>query len=137
MPYADPARQREYRRQWIADRRAAWFAENGPCVQCGSAEQLELDHVDPGVKVTHLIWSWSKARRLAELAKCQVLCHDCHLQKTVEQSHAQWRGNTQEHSGTGGRGTTTGYRRGCRCVDCCQAQSEYHAGYRIRVRRAS
>jgi hypothetical protein len=43
---------------------------------------LELDHKDHRQKVSHTIWSWSMERRDAELAKCQVLCHDCHLDKT-------------------------------------------------------
>lgn len=82
MGYADPNEQREYQREWNANRRATWFAGQ-TCVQCGSIDRLELDHVDPSTKITHNIWSWSLERRLAEIAKCQVLCHDCHLAKTA------------------------------------------------------
>lgn len=81
MPYKDKARQRDYSRQWIAKRRATWF-ENKSCVQCGSTERLELDHVDPSTKVDHCIWSWSEERRNFEIAKCQVLCYDCHRRKS-------------------------------------------------------
>ncbi len=85
MPYKDPdtakAYQQEYQRHWIARRRGAFFADK-VCVQCGSSERLELDHVDPATKVTSVIWSWSQQRRDVELAKCQVLCHACHVSKT-------------------------------------------------------
>jgi hypothetical protein len=72
---------REYQRIWIAARRAAFFAGK-VCAKCGNSENLELDHIDPAVKVSAAIWSWSDERRAIELAKCQVLCHDCHLKKT-------------------------------------------------------
>lgn len=82
MPYADKTKQREFARKWNANRRAAFFS-NKSCVKCGSAENLELDHIVQEDKVHHCIWSWSEPRRLAELAKCQVLCHDCHARKTT------------------------------------------------------
>jgi len=75
-------KKREYQRQWMAARRAEWFAENGPCALCGSWDDLELDHVDPATKVHHVVWSWSKARREAELAKCRALCETCHKAKS-------------------------------------------------------
>lgn len=56
----------------------------GECSYCGSEEGLELDHVDwrnKGISLNRL-WSISKERFLAELKKCQVLCKDCHLEKT-------------------------------------------------------
>lgn len=82
MPYSDPDRQREYQAQWRAKRRAAWF-EGRRCLDCGSREDLTLDHVDPKTKVSHKIWSWSRARREAELAKCVVRCLPCHRKKTA------------------------------------------------------
>lgn len=82
MPYADPKKQSEYQVLWMRRRREAWFAENGPCVDCGSWEDLELDHIDASQKLDHRIWSWSDVRRSAELAKCVVRCADCHEIKT-------------------------------------------------------
>ncbi len=87
MPYADPADQREYQRQWIARRRAEWIEANGPCVDCGGADDLEVDHADAATKVLSpsALWSLSAERRAAELVKCVVRCHDCHERKsTVE-----------------------------------------------------
>lgn len=64
-------------------RRAAFFADK-VCVKCGATEQLELDHIDRRQKKHHAIWSWSEKRREAEIAKCQVLCRECHIDKTYE-----------------------------------------------------
>lgn len=109
MPYADPDQQRDYQRDWIAERREAWLLENGPCVSCGSAEDLEVDHIDPGRKVTHRVWSWAPERAAAELAKCQVLCLGCHRKKTYGEAVGAW-----------GHGDERTYRAGCRC-DACRA----------------
>jgi 5-methylcytosine-specific restriction endonuclease McrA len=115
MGYKNPDQQREYNRLWVAKRRADWLAENGPCKNCGSWESLEVDHIDRTQKISHSVWSWSEARRLAELAKCQVLCHDCHLEK----------GREAGDLGAGPRVRTT--RHGsqrmytfqkCRCDEC-------------------
>jgi 5-methylcytosine-specific restriction endonuclease McrA len=77
-----------YKADWIKKRREklkdAWFLANGPCRICGSWEDLELDHLDPMSKFTHRIWSYSEPVRIAELAKCQALCHECHKAKTIE-----------------------------------------------------
>jgi len=86
MPCRTPELQREYQRKWMIARRAAWLAEHGPCANCGSSERLEVDHIDRKLKALHVGALWSMAhdnpRRVAELAKCQVLCHACHLLKT-------------------------------------------------------
>lgn len=73
---------REFQKEWRKKRRLDWITENGPCRECGSWERLEVDHIDPSAKLHHNIWSWSESRRLAELSKCQVLCHRCHRLKT-------------------------------------------------------
>src|SRR5579863_7150610 len=63
-------------------RRLTWLQENGPCANCGSWTDLEVDHKDPEQKITHRVWSWKESRRLEELAKCQVLCYNCHKEKS-------------------------------------------------------
>jgi hypothetical protein len=97
MPYADQDAQRAYQREWLARRRQEWIKSNGPCVDCGSWEDPEVDHANASDKVTHRVWSWSKARRDAELAKCVVRCGPCHEKKTVdrgERSHGESHGAT-------------------------------------------
>lgn len=91
-------------------RRRAEFFNGKSCVYCGSTSGLQLDHIDPLKKVNHKIWSWSEARRNAELAKCQVLCEPCHRAKTaVDRTNAAM----QKHG--------TYYMRwivGCGCDEC-------------------
>lgn len=82
---------RDYSRRWIAARRAAFFKGKRCCI-CGSRTRLELDHKDPGTKVSHSIWSWSEKRRHEELKKCQVLCHRCHQVKSAAENKARQTG---------------------------------------------
>jgi len=113
VPYKD----RQHRRDWDAakwrERRSEWLAGK-VCVECGGAENLELDHIDPATKVGHKIWSWSAERRAAEIAKCQPLCRDCHRAKSMAE-------RTVHHE----HGTTGFYHRGCRCDDCRAANTAY------------
>lgn len=77
---------RTYQKTWISQRRREWLEANGPCCKCGSSDRLEVDHIDPSQKQINprALWSLSpqNPRRIAELAKCQVLCHECHKEKT-------------------------------------------------------
>lgn len=76
--------KRLYQRSWKARRRAEWITAQGAhCKNCGSTDELEVDHIDPALKTVNPtdIWSMSQHRREAELANCQVLCKDCNLEK--------------------------------------------------------
>ena len=78
------------------------------CAFCGSHDSLEADHVDPTKKTSSWFWSWSVARREAELSKCRVLCRKCHIER-----HANERRKPIKH------GTAYAYvRRKCRCRVC-------------------
>jgi hypothetical protein len=83
MPWADRFKTLDYQRRWLAERRRAWFSGK-VCAWCGTTEDLQLDHIDPKTKISHRIFSLGDERRLAELAKCQVLCGGCHKKKTFE-----------------------------------------------------
>jgi DNA-directed RNA polymerase specialized sigma24 family protein len=85
MPYKDPDKQREYQCRWIAKRREGFFSSK-VCHTCGAKEALELHHPCPETKVSHNIWSWSTARREAEIAKCVVLCETCHAAESAGQA---------------------------------------------------
>ena len=80
-------KKRTYDRAWMAARRSAWIKEHGPCARCNSWDDLEVDHIDPATKLypPAALWGMSplNPKRIAELAKCQVLCCDCHTAKTI------------------------------------------------------
>lgn len=113
MGYRSVEQQREYQRRWIAARREEWIRENGPCASCGIWNSLEVDHIDPKKKLIAVSSLWGMAKtnpkRIAELAKCQVLCTDCHKGKTdLDFDHGIWK-----------HGTLTGYTKyKCRCDEC-------------------
>lgn len=88
MGYKDPDEQRKYQREWCAKRRLTWLQENGPCVDCGTWYDLEIDHVDAKQKITNSVWSWSLERRTKELSKCAVRCRPCHDVKTAAQQES-------------------------------------------------
>jgi 5-methylcytosine-specific restriction endonuclease McrA len=121
MPYKDKEKQRQYQREYVAKNRAA-FLDGKSCVECGSVENLEVDHIDPSLKVSHNVWSWAPKRRNEELEKCQVLCNTCHKAKTREMLYK-------------GHGCEQRYREGCRCLPCKAAHSErarvYRAGLKV------
>ena len=124
--------KRKRQREWAAARRQSWLDEHGPCIKCGSCSDLEIDHIDPTQKVNHRVFSWRKERRDAELAKCQVLCRLCHKEKTKEDLKTCRVYPTIRHI----HGTTTEYRRGCRCAPCVAAKAVYSEAYnRIKYAR--
>lgn len=120
MPYRDPEAQREYQRRWMAERRAAAL-EGKTCARCGDADgPFDFHHVDPAEKLTHNVWSWSAKRREAELAKCVVLCRDCHVDH-----HGELRRQVAERRNP--CGTYAAYKRGCKCAACTAANAAYEA----------
>ena len=56
----------------------------GKCVECCCTEALEFDHIDPTTKSFNIAAGYTKPKEvlLAEVAKCQLLCNKCHIEKT-------------------------------------------------------
>jgi len=128
MPISDKRREylRAYQKEWIRRRRYEFFKDKH-CVTCGSNERLELDHVYPAQKTSHRIWSLSKAKREAEIAKCQVLCYHCHKAKTYK----------DRGYGSPTHGKVSTYKDyKCRCELCRAAYSAYKKKYRDGLRDA-
>lgn len=126
MPYKDPDKQRAFQRERCRRLRKEWLDAHGPCAKCGSRKDPQVDHIDPETKVAHNVWSWTPKRRDAELAKCQVLCIDCHKEKTKAE---RWRPITHGHE-------SAYTRRGCRCPACTEAHRLARAKYRKKQRRS-
>ena len=82
---------------WYAIRRKKMLAYVGDfCVQCGSDYKLEFDHIDPTTKSFNVgeCYSYSWDILKIELDKCQLLCFDCHKEKSNSRHpivHNRWR----------------------------------------------
>lgn len=85
------------RRQTKRDKLAAYKAERG-CLMCPENNPvcLDLHHLDPSVKddtVSHLLSRASWERVEAEIAKCVVVCRNCHAKHHhdgLELNIAEW-----------------------------------------------
>lgn len=93
MGYADRERQLAYLRRYNKDYQRKRYQERvlelkslvgSECSQCGSRQDLEFDHIDPDTKTFSILrhWKWPIEKLMPELAKCQLLCKDCHKLKT-------------------------------------------------------
>lgn len=88
----------------------------GKCVKCGATDRLEFDHVNPATKLFSVSVGWSSRWDvlLRELAKCQLLCRQCHLRKTYPDITLPV---------PLGHGSKYKYSHGCRCRECQDGQS--------------
>jgi hypothetical protein len=57
----------------------------GKCCGCGSAENLQFDHIDRTQKSFTIgkSWGYTLEKLLEEADKCQLLCKECHQYKTT------------------------------------------------------
>ncbi len=91
------AEVRRHRVQRIAANRAILIsAKDVPCADCGGrypAYVMDLDHVR-GMKrgnVSEMVAAVTEAVLRAEIAKCDVVCANCHRLRTYGQAdHANW-----------------------------------------------
>jgi hypothetical protein len=109
---------REYQRNRSRERLAlARERLGGACARCGTTENLEFDHVDPAAKVREVSASvcLSLEKFLLEVDRCQLLCHACHVDKSVENGDLRHTGH-----GEGAKG-----RNGCKCEPCKVQRNAY------------
>jgi hypothetical protein len=99
-------------------RRMLWVLAHGPCELCGSWDELEVDHRDKETKESHRIWSYSDEERAKELAKCRVLCYECHVDRHRQERIVH--------------GTRERYRKGCRCEACILGAKQARREERVR-----
>lgn len=99
---------RKYHRLYYRKRRQAIFDYlGGKCVKCGATDNLHVDHIDPAKKSFHIGKRCSVNTIKEELDKCQLLCKDHHLEKTI----------TEKPPFT--HGTSYGWmKRKCKCAVC-------------------
>ena len=101
--YRDPERQREAERRWYQANKATVAAKKDrkrqrlraivreaksqPCADCGERYPyyvMDLDHVgeDKTMIVSKLVNFGATQRLLDEIAKCEVVCANCHRRRT-------------------------------------------------------
>lgn len=109
----------DYMRVYLANRyqqrkRHSLALLGNKCVGCGSDQNLEFDHVDRTTKHKSIakMLMGSAAALAAELAKCQLLCENCHQKKTSAEVGVP-------HGG-GKRG-----KHGCACEPCRSRSAKY------------
>lgn len=79
--------------------RRKWFHELKATKKCANCPEthpycLEFHHLNPKDKVDHVGGmansTWSKKKILAEIAKCQVLCANCHRKQTYKEMYEEF-----------------------------------------------
>jgi hypothetical protein len=119
-----------YRRR----RKIALIALGGVCVECGSSDHLELDHIDPSTKTIDLSRDWYNDGWWHEVVTlCQLLCKKHHRQKSAKESAER---NQKDRSLLHGT-ISQYYRYKCRCVECRKAYSLYRVEQRKKLKRKS
>lgn len=74
------------------NREFVWnYLSQNPCGQCGETDPivLEFDHRDPSLKITEVCTmvggGWGLQKIEEEIAKCDILCANCHRRRTAKQ----------------------------------------------------
>ena len=107
------AYQRDYQRERWKRRKAKYIEMlGGKCAICGGSADLQFDHIKPETKSFTIAKhpTISEKKMLNELAKCRLLCKNCH-----EKRHSTAKGK---------HGTVSTYRY-CHCELCRAAKAEY------------
>ena len=111
---------REYHRRYYYKRRADLIAYLGDsCAWCGTKDDLQFDHIDPDQKSFNIgeNMTVNNPATRTELDKCQLLCRDCHIEKTrAEQLEIGFR-HGQVYAWM---------KRHCRCDLCESAKREWY-----------
>lgn len=91
------------------------------CIDCGTTEELELDHLEPWNKTYDIgkVWTYSIIKFWAEVEKCTLRCKECHKRTTSE-----WR--SVDH----GEGLTG--KKNCRCDLCGPLKNVYMKNWKLK-----
>lgn len=67
--------------------------KSSPCRDCGGSfppEAMDFDHVaDNKVDGISQMWSWGRDKVLAEIEKCELVCANCHRERTIQRRATQ------------------------------------------------
>jgi len=120
MKYTKDERKK-YQKEYRLKKKIYWMSLLGnKCSNCGSIKNLEFDHIDRKTKNFSISMMYDKKEIdvIEELKKCQLLCNNCHKEKTKKEWDTgiikAWR-KLPDHS-------MYGYSKGCRCDICKEAK---------------
>ena len=123
--YRDPERQREAERRWYHANKATVAAKKDrkrkrlreivreaksrPCADCGQTYPyyvMDLDHTgeDKSMIVSKLVNFGATQRLLDEIAKCEVVCANCHRERTWRRMQTPGGGDGDGRQGGGASG---------------------------------
>jgi hypothetical protein len=109
IPFKDNETQRKYKREWYQKNKeksitsvkkrknetSSWLSDLKSSLKCSICSEdhpacLHFHHRDPNEKDIQIAQAanmgWSKEKILAEIAKCDVLCANCHAKLHYEQN---------------------------------------------------
>ncbi len=101
-------------------RQEAIILLGGVCVDCGSVEDLQFDHIIAKDKTIDIskVWSCSSKRFNEEVSKCVLRCDSCHK---IKSRKFDWK--IVDHGGG-----MSGKNR-CQCAPCRKQKTEYMRKY--------
>lgn len=75
--------------------------KSAPCIDCGNIfppECMDFDHVGEtkNNRVSQLAWNGSWQAVVGEIAKCELVCANCHRIRTRKRGRAGWVGQNGE-----------------------------------------
>jgi hypothetical protein len=87
--YKQVAIKREEYKKWYNS------LKNKPCTDCGKSYPpyvMDFDHLDSNTKEFKLSktlnYGWGKKRVFKEITKCELVCANCHRERTYKRLHA-------------------------------------------------
>lgn len=90
------AYQKKYQRKRYLDKKKMLIEYlGGKCSSCGCSDNLEFDHIDASTKEFTIMSRWKLPISVMkdELDKCQLLCKECHREKTrIDLGQTDWSG---------------------------------------------
>jgi hypothetical protein len=123
VSYEDVKRFREKRRiearEYLGSR----------CAWCGATEKLDFDHIDPSTMIFRIANGLINKAEVfwAEVAKCQLLCRDCHTEKSSAEGSFRTVGHGEGKTG----------KKSCRCELCGPLKNKYMREFKARARESS